>query len=113
MRGGQTVKTRCEIEEVIKKYKKALESLGICAEKIILYGSYTSGRAEEGSDIDLLVVSSDFANKNIRERLELLGIASVRIMEPIQAQGYTPGELNEKDRSSFVKEILEYGEVAA
>jgi len=35
------------------------------------------------------------------------------IMEPIQAQGYTPGELDAKDRSSFIREILEYGKVAA
>lgn len=27
---------------------------------------------------------------NLRERLELLGIAAARIMEPIQALGYTP-----------------------
>ena len=107
------VKTRREIDEIISTYKKALKILGINAEKVILYGSYASGRAGEGSDIDLIVVSSDFANKNVRERLELLGIASARIMEPIQAQGYTPDELDAKDRSSFIREVLEYGKVAA
>ncbi len=106
-------KTRREINEIIKKYKKSLKTLGINTDKIILFGSYAHGRAREGSDIDLIVVSSDFVDKNIRERLELLGIASARIMEPIQAQGYTPGELNAKDRSSFIQEILEYGKVAA
>lgn len=100
------VKTRREINEIIKKYKKSLKTLGINTEKVILYGSYAYGRAGEGSDIDLIVVSSDFVDKNIRERLELLGIASARIMEPIQAQGYTPGELHAKDRSSFIREIL-------
>ena len=102
------VKTRREIDEIISKYKNALKLLGINAEKVILYGSYASGRAGEGSDIDLIVVSSDFADKNVRERLELLGIASARIMEPIQAQGYTPGELDAKDRSSFIREVFEY-----
>ena len=107
------LKTRHEINEIIKKYKKSLTTLGINTEKVILYGSYAYDKAGEGSDIDLIVVSSDFEDKNIRERLELLGIASARIIEPVQAQGYTLGELQAKDRSSFVREILEYGTVAA
>ena len=107
------VKTRHEINGIIKRYKESLATLGINPEKVILYGSYAHDRASEGSDIDLIVVSSDFGDKNIRERLEVLGIASARIMEPIQAQGYTPDELNSKDRSSFIQEILDYGKVAA
>jgi len=106
-------KTRREIDAIIIKYKKSLKALGINTQKIILYGSYAFGRAREGSDIDLIVVSSDFEDKNIRERLELLGVASARIMEPIQAQGYTPDELHSEDRSSFIREVLEYGKVAA
>ncbi|MFC1886717.1 nucleotidyltransferase domain-containing protein [Thermodesulfobacteriota bacterium] len=107
------VKTRDELNEIIKKYKNSLATLGINTDRIILYGSYAYELAEEGSDIDLIVVSTDFVNKNIRERLELLGVASARIMEPIQAIGYTPAELKAKDRSSFIREILEYGKVAA
>ena len=50
---------------LIKKYKKSLTTLGINTEKVILYGSYAYGQAVEGSDIDLIVVSSDFVDKNI------------------------------------------------
>jgi predicted nucleotidyltransferase len=101
------VKTRREINAIINKYKKSLITLGIRTEKVILYGSYAYGRASEGSDIDLIVVSSDFCDKDLRERLELLGIASARILEPIQAQGYTPAELDAKDKSSFIGTIRE------
>jgi uncharacterized protein len=107
------VKKRHQVNEIIRKYKNSLATLGIKTEKIVLYGSYAYGRAKEGSDIDLIVVSPDFSDKNIRERLELLGIASVKIMEPIQALGYTPEELVAEDRSSFIREILEYGKIAA
>ena len=107
------VKTRQEIERVINKYKGALSALGITAERIILFGSYATGKAKEFSDIDLLIVSSDFRGKNIRERLELLGVGAVRIMEPIQAYGLTPEEVTSEEKSSFVKAILEEGRVTA
>jgi len=107
------VKTRQEIDNVISRYKGALSALGITAEQVILFGSYAIGKAKEMSDIDVLIVSSDFRGKNVRERLELLGIAAIRIMEPIQAHGFTPEEMVSGEKSSFLKEILEYGRVAA
>jgi uncharacterized protein len=106
------VKTRQEIEVIINKYRDALEALGIRPEKIILYGSYAKGTAREDSDIDLIIVSPDFSGKDLRERLEILGIAAARIMEPIQAQGFTHQEIDPEKRSSFIEEVLEYGEAA-
>jgi predicted nucleotidyltransferase len=107
------VKTRQEIENVISRYRRALSALGITAEQVILFGSYATGKAREISDIDLLIVSSDFRGKNIRERLELLGVGAVRIMEAIQAYGLTPEEVSSEEKSSFVKAILEEGRIAA
>jgi len=107
------VKTGQEIDKVLDRYKDALSALGIIPEQVILFGSYATGTAKEMSDIDVLVVSSDFRGKNVRERLELLGVAAVRIMEPIQAYGLTPEELASGEKSSFLKEILENSRVAA
>jgi hypothetical protein len=45
---------------------------------------------------------------NIRERLELLGIFAARILEPIQAYGFTPEELEKQQIGSFWVNILEY-----
>jgi len=106
------VKTGQEINQVIDKYKKVLSALGVTAERVILFGSYATGKAEEFSDIDLLIISSDFQGKNIRERLELLGVGAVRIMEPIQAYGLTPEEMASEGKSSFVKAILKEGRVS-
>ena len=88
----------------IKKLKQALQQQGIRVNRIILYGSQATGRAEEHSDIDIVVISDDFEGMNILERLETLGVAmaKARIMEPIEPLGYTEEEFSLKDRGTFI-----------
>jgi len=107
------VKTGQEIEEIIKQYTSKLSGLGIGVERMILFGSYAKGHPREDSDIDLIVVSKDFEKMNIRERLEILGVASARIMQPIQARGYTSQEIASEEKDSFLLEILEHSKIAA
>lgn len=99
-------KDKREIEGVIERYKQELVKLGISADKVILYGSYAGGSPREDSDIDLIVISEDFKRMNLRERLETLGLAAGRILEPIEALGYTREEAKSKTRESFVGEVL-------
>jgi hypothetical protein len=80
--------------------------MGIRPERILLYGSQAAGTAREGSDIDLIVISSDWKKYNHRQRLELLGIASARILEPVQAQGFTPSEIRTKKVMPFWEQII-------
>ena len=107
------VKTGQEIEGIIKQYTAKLMELGIRVERVILFGSYANGHPREDSDIDLIVVSKDFERMNIREKLEILGIASARIMQPIQAKGYTPQEIESKEKDLFLSEVLEHLKIAA
>jgi predicted nucleotidyltransferase len=86
--------------------------MGIRPTRILLYGSRASGSAHEGSDIDLIVISSDWEKYNHRERLELLGIASARILEPVQAQGFTPGEIQAKKITPFWEQVIKEQGVA-
>jgi len=102
-------KTRRQIEKIINRYRKSLQNFGINIERIILYGSFAGRRQSEHSDIDLIVVAKDFEKMNLRKRLEVLGIAAARIMEPVEALGYTPKEIVKAGKRSFLKEILEYG----
>lgn len=102
-------KTRSEIKKIIERYKYVLSGLGVEAETAILYGSFAKGKPKKDSDIDLVIVSKDFRKMNLRERLEVLGIAAVRIMQPIEARGYTPEEMNVKRPASFLEEILATG----
>ena len=107
------VKTGQQIEEIIKQYTSKLVDLGIGVVRVILFGSYAKGHPREDSDIDLIVVSKDFERMNIRERLEILGVASARIMQPIQAKGYTPQEMESKEKDLFLSEIIEQSKVVA
>ena len=72
-----------EIHRIINDYKRKLEDMGIKVKRIILYGSHALGKAEEDSDIDLLVVSDSFKDMDLWERLCLLGRARIGIGRPI------------------------------
>lgn len=91
-----------ETIEVLKRYKEALRQVGIIPERVIVYGSRAKKRGDEYSDIDVVVISQDFAHMNLRERLEVLGMTAARIMEPIQALGYTKEEFEALGEGSFV-----------
>jgi len=105
------VKTEREIKEIISRYTVELKKLGITSQRILLYGSYATGNAREDSDIDLIVISENFKNMNIRERLELLGIAGGKVFEPIAALGYTPEEIEANRRGTFLEEVLEQAQL--
>jgi len=101
------VKTEREIKVIISRYAVELEKLGITSQRILLCGSHAKRIPREDSDIDLLLISERFAGMNIRERLELLGIAAGKVFEPIEAFGYTPEEIDANKRGTFLEEVLE------
>jgi predicted nucleotidyltransferase len=93
-----------KITKTLKEFKSALEAAGIKVDRIILFGSYATGNATEGSDIDVAVISEDFKGMNLIKRLETIGLAlaKARIMEPIEAIGYTKKEFALKGKGTFV-----------
>ena len=97
-------KTR-DVKRIIERYRQELKNFNIDSQKIILYGSYAKGNPREDSDIDLIVISDDFKDMNLRERLEILGIAAGRVFEPIEALGYTPKEIKQK-KETFLEAII-------
>jgi uncharacterized protein len=99
--------TTSELTIITDQFRQELERMGIYSQKILLYGSQRWGTAEEGSDIDLIVVSSDWSAYNWRERLELLGVAAARLLQPIQARGFTPEEITNREIGYLWQEILE------
>ena len=50
-----------EIEKDIKSYIEQLEKIGIHVQQAFLFGSYAGGRPDKWSDIDLAIVSENFA----------------------------------------------------
>lgn len=100
------------IKRVVMQYIKILEEQGIHAEGVILYGSYAAGTAGEESDIDLVIISSDFARYDFPERLSFLSRATLHIDAPLEAIGYTPDEIQGKEgKSIFWDEIRTKGKV--
>ncbi len=100
------VENTLQLKRIVIRYRTELSILGIHVTEVFVYGSHASSTQHEGSDIDLIVVSPDFARLNTRERLELLGIAAARVLEPIQAYGLTPQEIEQQALTPFWFEIL-------
>lgn len=99
-------KTTSNVKKIVKKYRAQLIKMGIRPSRILLYGSQMTGKASEGSDIDLIVISNAWTKYSQRKRLELLGVASARILEPVQAQGFTPNEIKSNQLTSFWEQII-------
>ncbi|MHC1775572.1 MAG: nucleotidyltransferase domain-containing protein [Lentimicrobium sp.] len=55
-------------DEVIMYLREKLVLNGLNVDSIALFGSALSGNMHEDSDIDLIIISSDFRNKDIFER---------------------------------------------
>jgi len=87
--------------EIISSFRKAIESKGIKTDKLILFGSYATGRYREDSDIDVVVISQDFNDKGYWERIDILSSAIYQVFQPIEAVAMTPEEW-EKGKSLLV-----------
>ena len=106
------VKTSPELKRIIRRYRAQLIKMGIQPKRVLIYGSQAAGTAREGSDIDLIVISDDWKKFNRRRRLELLGVASARILEPVHAQGFTPNEIKQKKIMPFWEQVIKKQAVA-
>lgn len=105
-------KETSQLKSIIRRFCAELEKMGIHTEKVMLYGSQAEKTAREGSDIDLIIISRDFAPFSQRERLEKLGIAAACILEPVQANGFTPQEIEKQLLMPFWEQILREQAVA-
>jgi predicted nucleotidyltransferase len=94
---------------VLARFREAVESQQVKVDKLILFGSYAAGTNREGSDIDVVVLSSDFAGKDFWERTDVLSQAIYEVFEPIEAVGLTPEEWDKGD--SAIVEYAKSGEV--
>lgn len=93
-----------KIIENLKVLKNILEKMGICSSRIILFGSHAIGKGKKDSDIDVIIISNDFRDMSLFERLEVIGLAlaKAKIFEPIEALGYTEKEFNTKGKGTFI-----------
>lgn len=106
------VYTKIQLQNVIKKlileFKKKVK-----VDKILLYGSYASGKPHDWSDIDLAVISSNFSKMSRLKRIEKLLDATYNIncevdIEPL---GFSPQEYEEASKLTFLGEIKRTGKI--
>lgn len=95
--------------ETVDRFRASLEKRGIGVEKLVLYGSFARGTAREGSDIDVVVLSDDFAGMGYWERIDVLSDAIFDVFAPVEAVAMTRQEWERGD--SFVFDYAKDGEV--
>jgi predicted nucleotidyltransferase len=100
---------KAAVVNVVDLLRQGLEARGIKPQRIVLYGSYATGADKKGSDIDVVVISSDFATKSYWERIDLLADVLYEIFAPVEAVAMTPDEWDRSE--SFVVDFAREGEV--
>jgi predicted nucleotidyltransferase len=90
----------------------ALRESGLQVEKLVLFGSQAKGFAREDSDIDVAVVSPDFRDKDIFDRVEMTAKAGsdtiMKFIVPLDLVMLTPEEY--ESRSSPIASFAHEGE---
>ena len=89
--------------EVVQSFRKVLAQKNMSVDRIILFGSYAKGTQQDGSDIDVAVISKDFEGKSYWDRIEILTDAIFEVFQPIEAIPFTPDEWEKSD-----KRIIDY-----
>ena len=95
--------------DVVARLRQRIEARGIRPQKVILYGSYADGTHREGSDIDVVIISEDFAGKGYWERIEILADAIYEVFAPVEAVAMTMEEWERGD--SQIAAFARKGEV--
>jgi len=107
------VLTADQVKAQVQRFVEALQR-HVRVERALLFGSYAYGQPHAGSDIDLAVVSPDFATMNRLERLEFLERvawdANAHHLEPV---GFTEDELREAGNTNVLGEIRDRGVVVS
>jgi uncharacterized protein len=100
-----------KIKPIIDIYINEVKNV-IKPEKVILFGSYAKGMADEESDIDLLIISKDFNGKTSDKRHSLLSKAYLnqeKREKSIDYFGITPEEYNNASTLTTLGEAKETG----
>ena len=99
--------------KAISFMKDSLKQTGLNVQKIIVFGSQANGKYNADSDIDVVVISNDFTNKNIFKRAILTKEAEIKtirkFMIPLDVVTMTPEEL--ADNKSLLSNYARTGEV--
>ena len=104
---------KSKVVAAVKYFEERLREKGVRISKIILFGSQAFGGASKESDVDIVLISRDFRNKDIYRRLDLIKEAEIatikKYMIPLDIIMMTPDEF--KSGTSLVSEYAKQGQV--
>lgn len=98
---------RTTVIDLARRFANSIKNI-VSFEKIVLFGSYAKGSADENSDIDIAVLVNDYKG-DVLELSSNLWIAASKIsdfIEPILL------DYND-DKTDFIKEVMKTGIVVA
>lgn len=101
--------TRQKIKNIVLKYIRNLESLGISVQRVIIFGSQAKGTFSKDSDIDIAVISKEFEKMGLWEKAKYLGRAARGIPYPIEAIGFSPSQLKKSEEGTLLDEVKRSG----
>lgn len=95
-------------DAIVRAYLAEVMKHGIKLEFAYLFGSHARGDPHPDSDIDLLLVSWDFADMPVTQQWRILGKAALALMEPVEPLAYTPEEVEAcmQREGNFIRHIL-------
>lgn len=99
--------SRVQAQKIIKKYAERLKEKNYPFSAIYLFGSYSSGKANKWSDIDVAVVS-DKLKRDWWKNEMLLSHLSLDIDKRIEPHGFTVKDF-QNDCDPMVAEIRKTG----
>lgn len=89
------------IKQPLTQFLREL-SKQIKVDQMLIFGSYAKGTATGESDIDVVIVSEDFARLRADKRLHILDTAARDIEPVIIAAGFTNREVQRAGKYSLV-----------
>ena len=78
-------------------------------DQAFLFGSHARGKPDKWSDVDLAVISPDFARMSHSELMDFLVEASLTVDPQVEIRAYTPRDLSEARPTNFLGHILAEG----
>jgi predicted nucleotidyltransferase len=105
-----TVETTTATKEIVRQAIDFLRQK-IRVRQAILFGSHARGEADEWSDIDLAVISPNFARMSHQKVMDLLVEVSLAVTPVLEVRPYTPRDLKEARPTNFLGHILTEGRV--
>lgn len=101
---------KVDLKRIVREFVSRLEP-EIHVKKVILYGSYARGRADEWSDIDLAVISDDLRGLDQLQRIVVLSPSRRGCDTSIEPLGFTMREYQTASHLTFLGEIKRMGKV--